>query len=83
MRNQHVPSDDADEAVVGSALASKLGVHAGDTITLAGASGTKDLAVTGVYAPATTTTRPSTRPWPTCRTSPVTPGRSSASRSRP
>ena len=44
------PSDDADEAVVGSALASKLGVHAGDTITLAGASGTKDLAVTGVYA---------------------------------
>ena len=44
------PSDDADEAVVGSALASKLGVHAGDTITLAGASGTKELAVTGVYA---------------------------------
>ena len=35
---------------MGSALASKLGVHAGDTITLAGASGTKDLAVTGVYA---------------------------------
>ena len=44
------PSDDADEAVVGSTLASTLGVHAGDTITLAGASGTKDLAVTGVYA---------------------------------
>ena len=43
------PSDDADEAVVGSALASKLGVHAGDTITLAGATGTKELTVTGVY----------------------------------
>ncbi|PZU32431.1 MAG: ABC transporter permease, partial [Actinomyces sp.] len=37
------PSDDADEAVVGSTLASTLGVHAGDTITLAGATGTKEL----------------------------------------
>ena len=44
------PSDDADEAVVGSTLASTLGVHAGDTITLAGATGTKELTVTGVYA---------------------------------
>ena len=43
------PSDDADEAVVGSTLASTLGVHAGDTITLAGAAGTKELTVTGVY----------------------------------
>ena len=43
------PSDDADEAVVGSTLASTLGVHAGDTITLAGATGTKELTVTGVY----------------------------------
>ena len=43
------PSDDADEAVVGSTLASTLGVHAGDTITLAGAAGTKELTVTGIY----------------------------------
>lgn len=43
------PSDDADEAVVGSTLASTLSVHAGDTITLAGATGTKELTVTGVY----------------------------------
>ena len=43
------PSDDADEAVVGSTLASTLGVHAGDTITLAGATGTKELTVTGIY----------------------------------
>mgnify|MGYP000851432066 FL=1 len=43
------PADDADEAVVGSTLASTLGVHAGDTITLAGATGAKELTVTGVY----------------------------------
>ena len=43
------PADDADEAVVGSTLASTLGVHAGDTITLAGATGTKELTVTGIY----------------------------------
>ena len=34
---------------VSSTLASTLGVHAGDTITLAGATGTKELTVTGVY----------------------------------
>ena len=43
------PADDADEAVVGSTLASTLDVHAGDTITLAGATGTKELTVTGIY----------------------------------
>ena len=43
------PQDDADETVVGSELASQLGVHEGDTVTLAGATGTKELTVTGVY----------------------------------
>lgn len=43
------PADDADEAVVGSKLASQLGVHEGDTVALAGATGTRELTVTGVY----------------------------------
>ncbi|NDR52883.1 ABC transporter permease [Actinomyces sp. 565] len=43
------PADDADEAVVGSSLAHRLGLGAGDTVTLSTAAGDRSLTVTGVY----------------------------------
>ena len=43
------PADDADQAVVGSDLAGRLGLSAGDTITLTTPTGSRALTVTGVY----------------------------------
>ncbi|MDU0347737.1 ABC transporter permease [Actinomyces sp. MRS3W] len=43
------PADDADETVVGSALAQRLGVGVGDTLTLTTATGERTLSVTGIY----------------------------------
>ena len=43
------PADDADPAVVGSDLAGRLGLSAGDTVTLTTPTGSRTLTVTGVY----------------------------------
>ena len=43
------PADDADQAVVGSNLAGRLGLSAGDTVTLTTPTGSRTLTVTGVY----------------------------------
>ena len=43
------PADDADQAIVGSDLAGRLGLSAGDTITLTTPTGSRPLTVTGVY----------------------------------
>ena len=43
------PADDADQAVVGSDLAGRLGLSAGDTVTLTTPTGSRTLTVTGVY----------------------------------
>ena len=43
------PDDDADQAVVGSDLAGRLGLSAGDTVTLTTPTGSRPLTVTGVY----------------------------------
>ena len=43
------PADDADQAVVGSNLAGRLGLSAGDTVTLTTPTGSRPLTVTGVY----------------------------------
>lgn len=43
------PADDADQAVVGSDLAGRLGLSAGDTVTLTAPTGSRPLTVTGVY----------------------------------
>ena len=43
------PADDADQAVVGSDLAGRLGLSAGDTVTLTTPTGSRPLTVTGVY----------------------------------
>ena len=43
------PDDDADQAVVGSDLAGRLGLSAGDTVTLTTPTGSRALTVTGVY----------------------------------
>lgn len=43
------PADDADQAVVGSDLAGRLGLSAGDTVTLTTPTGSRPLIVTGVY----------------------------------
>ena len=43
------PADDAEQAVVGSDLASRLGLSAGDTVTLTTPTGSRTLTVTGVY----------------------------------
>ncbi|MDO4899121.1 ABC transporter permease [Actinomyces sp.] len=43
------PDDEADEAVVGATLAGRLGVTAGDTLTLSTGTGERSLTVTGVY----------------------------------
>lgn len=43
------PADDAEETVVGSALARRLGITAGDTLTLSTATGERVLTITGVY----------------------------------
>ena len=43
------PADDADQAVVGSDLASRLGLSEGDTVTLTTPTGSRPLTVTGVY----------------------------------
>ncbi|CAM2744591.1 ABC transporter permease [Actinomyces slackii] len=43
------PRDDADEAIVGAELAEQLGVGTGQTITLAGAQGQRELRISGVY----------------------------------
>ncbi|RJF42548.1 ABC transporter permease [Actinomyces sp. 2119] len=44
------PSDDAEEAVVGTTLAEDLGVGTGDTVTLTGSQGQRELLIVGVYA---------------------------------
>ena len=43
------PADDADQAVVGSDLAARLGLTTGDTLTLTTPTGSRALTVTGVY----------------------------------
>ena len=43
------PADDADQAVVGSDLAGRLGLSEGDTVTLTTPTGSRPLTVTGVY----------------------------------
>ena len=43
------PADDADQAVVGSNLAGRLGLGEGDTVTLTTPTGSRTLTVTGVY----------------------------------
>ena len=43
------PADDADQAVVGSNLAGRLGLSEGDTVTLTTPTGSRTLTVTGVY----------------------------------
>ena len=43
------PADDADQAVVGSDLAGRLGLSEGDTVTLTTPTGSRLLTVTGVY----------------------------------
>ena len=43
------PADDADQAVVGSDLAGRLGLSEGDTVTLTTPTGSRTLTVTGVY----------------------------------
>lgn len=43
------PADDADQAIVGSDLAGRLGLSAGDTVTLTTPTGSRTLTVTGVY----------------------------------
>ena len=43
------PADDADQAVVGSNLAGRLGLSEGDTVTLTTPTGSRPLTVTGVY----------------------------------
>ena len=43
------PADDADQAVVGSNLAGRLGLSEGDTVTLTTPTGSRSLTVTGVY----------------------------------
>ena len=43
------PADDADQAVVGSDLAGRLGLSEGDTVTLTTPTGSRSLTVTGVY----------------------------------
>ncbi len=43
------PADDADQAVVGSNLAGRLGLGEGDTVTLTTPTGSRPLTVTGVY----------------------------------
>ena len=43
------PDDDAEQAVVGSDLAGRLGLSAGDTVTLTTPTGSRPLTVTGVY----------------------------------
>ena len=43
------PADDAEQAVVGSDLAGRLGLSAGDTVTLTTPTGSRTLTVTGVY----------------------------------
>ena len=43
------PGDDADQAVVGSNLAGRLGLSEGDTVTLTTPTGSRPLTVTGVY----------------------------------
>ena len=43
------PADDADQAVVGSDLAARLGLTTGDTLTLTTPTGSRPLTVTGVY----------------------------------
>ena len=43
------PDDDAEQAVVGSDLAGRLGLSAGDTVTLTTPTGSRTLTVTGVY----------------------------------
>ena len=43
------PDDDAEQAVVGSDLAGRLGLSAGDTVTLTTPTGSSPLTVTGVY----------------------------------
>ena len=41
--------DSADQAMAGSALADRLGISAGDTVTLSKGSRTRQLTITGVY----------------------------------
>ena len=43
------PADDAEQAVIGSDLAGRLGLSAGDTVTLTTPTGSRTLTVTGVY----------------------------------
>ena len=43
------PADDAEQAVVGSDLAGRLGLSAGNTVTLTTPTGSRTLTVTGVY----------------------------------
>ena len=43
------PADDAEQAVVGSDLAGRLGLSEGDTVTLTTPTGSRTLTVTGVY----------------------------------
>ena len=43
------PADDADQAIVGSDLAGRLGLSEGDTVTLTTPTGSRPLTVTGVY----------------------------------
>ncbi len=43
------PADDADQAIVGSDLAGRLGLTTGDTLTLTTPTGSRTLTVTGVY----------------------------------
>ena len=43
------PADDAEQAVVGSNLAGRLGLGEGDTVTLTTPTGSRPLTVTGVY----------------------------------
>ena len=43
------PADDADQAVIGSDLAGRLGLSEGDTVTLTTPTGSRPLTVTGVY----------------------------------
>ena len=43
------PADDAEQAVIGSDLAGRLGLSEGDTVTLTTPTGSRPLTVTGVY----------------------------------
>ena len=43
------PADDAEQAVIGSDLAGRLGLSEGDTVTLTTPTGSRTLTVTGVY----------------------------------